>query len=93
MGVNIPDHGKTAFTADRPKLRKGVAMQRAGVSYGVSILVAVVVMAVLGMVMQLAMRRLVVEQNLTSLMIVTLGFGYVLQGAAAKAFGAPAKPD
>ena len=63
------------------------AMQRAGVSYGVSILVAVVVMAVLGMVMQLAMRRLVVEQNLTSLMIVTLGFGYVLQGAAAKAFG------
>ena len=63
------------------------AMQRAGVSYGVSILAAVAVMAVLGVVMQLAMRRLVLEQNLTSLMIVTLGFGYVLQGAAAKAFG------
>ena len=27
------------------------------------------------------------EQNLTSLMIVTLGFGYVLQGAAARIFG------
>ena len=63
------------------------AMHRAGVSYAVAIPVAVLVMAGLGLVLQLAMRRLVLEQNLTSLMIVTLGFGYVLQGAAAKVFG------
>jgi branched-chain amino acid transport system permease protein len=63
------------------------AMHRAGVSYAVSIPVAVLVMGVLGAVMQLTMRRLMLEQNLTSLMIVTLGLGYVLQGAAAKLFG------
>ena len=63
------------------------AMQRAGVGYAVAIPVAVLGMAALGALMQLAMRRLMLEQNLTSLMIVTLGFGYVLQGAAAKIFG------
>lgn len=63
------------------------AMDRAGVSYGVSIPVAALVMAVVGVLMQLALRQLMLEQNLTSLMIVTLGFGYVLQGAAAKVFG------
>ena len=63
------------------------AMRSTGASYAVSIPVAVLVMAVAGLVMQLAMRRLMLEQNLTSLMIVTLGFGYVLQGAAAKLFG------
>jgi branched-chain amino acid transport system permease protein len=63
------------------------AMHRAGVSYAVSIPVAVLGMAALGLVLQVAMRRLMLEQNLTSLMIVTLGFGYVLQGATAKMFG------
>lgn len=63
------------------------AMHRAGVSYVVSIPVAVLVMAGVGLVMQFTMRRLMLEQNLTSLMIVTLGFGYVTQGAAAKIFG------
>ena len=63
------------------------AMHGAGVSYAVSIPVAVLVMAVVGMLMQLALRQLMLEQNLTSLMIVTLGFGYVLQGTAAKVFG------
>ena len=63
------------------------AMQRAGVGYAAAIPIAVLGMAALGAVMQLAMRRLMLEQNLTSLMIVTLGFGYVLQGAAAKLFG------
>ena len=63
------------------------AMHRAGVSYAVAIPIAVLVMAGVGLVLQLAMRRLVLEQNLTSLMIVTLGFGYVLQGTAAKVFG------
>jgi branched-chain amino acid transport system permease protein len=63
------------------------AMQRAGVPYAAAIPIAVLGMAALGAVLQLAMRRLMLEQNLTSLMIVTLGFGYVLQGAAAKMFG------
>ena len=63
------------------------AMHQAGVSYAVSIPIAIVVMAVVGLLMQLAMRRLMLEQNLTSLMIVTLGFGYVIHGAAAKLFG------
>ncbi len=63
------------------------AMHRAGVSYLVSVPVAVLAMAALGVVLQLAMRRLMLEQNLTSLMIVTLGFGYVVQGAAARIFG------
>ncbi len=63
------------------------AMQRAGVGYAAAIPIAVLGVAALGAVMQLAMRRLMLEQNLTSLMIVTLGFGYVLQGAAAKMFG------
>jgi branched-chain amino acid transport system permease protein len=62
-------------------------MSRAGVSYVVSIPAALAVMAVLGTVLQFAMRRLMLEQNLTSLMIVTLGFGYVIQGGAARLFG------
>ena len=33
------------------------------------------------------MLRLVMQQNLTSLMIVTLGFGYVIQGGGARIFG------
>ena len=37
--------------------------------------------------MQGAMMRLVMTQNLTSLMIVTLGLGYVLQGGSALIFG------
>ena len=37
--------------------------------------------------MQSAMMGLVMTQNLTSLMIVTLGLGYVLQGGSALIFG------
>jgi branched-chain amino acid transport system permease protein len=63
------------------------AMQRAGVSYFVSIPLAIAGLAVVGVVMQVLMRRLMLEQNLTSLMIVTLGIGYMIQGAAARFFG------
>ena len=37
--------------------------------------------------MQRAMMGLVISQNLTSLMIVTLGLGYILQGGSALIFG------
>ncbi len=63
------------------------AMSRAGVSYAVSIPVALGAMVVVGVLLQFAMRRLMLEQNLISLMIVTLGFGYVIQGGAALVFG------
>lgn len=62
-------------------------MTRAGVPYGVAILISVGAVALLGAIMQFAMMRLVIEQNLTSLMIVTLGLGYVVQGAGALLFG------
>ena len=44
-------------------------------------------LGLLGVVLQGMMLRLVMQQNLTSLMIVTLGFGYVFQGGAARLFG------
>ena len=62
-------------------------MERAGVPYFVSIPVSVLAVALLGALMQASMTRLVMEQNLTSLMIVTLGFGYMLTGGAAIIFG------
>jgi branched-chain amino acid transport system permease protein len=63
------------------------AMHRLGVPYFVSIPIAVLALAVLGILLQGAMTRLVLEQNLTSLMIVTLGFGYMITGIAALVFG------
>ena len=59
-----------------------------GVPYPVAILVAVGAGLLLGLLVQAAMLRLTLEQNLVSIMIVTLGFGHVLRGAAALAFGA-----
>jgi branched-chain amino acid transport system permease protein len=63
------------------------AMTKAGLPYPLAILVAIVVLAALGALMQSAMMGLVMTQNLTSLMIVTLGLGYVLQGGSALIFG------
>ncbi|MDQ8727438.1 branched-chain amino acid ABC transporter permease [Bradyrhizobium sp. LHD-71] len=63
------------------------AMTRAGAPYWAAIVIAIVVLSLLGALMQLAMTRLVIEQNLTSLMIVTLGLGYVIQGGGALIFG------
>jgi branched-chain amino acid transport system permease protein len=63
------------------------AMTRWGMPYPVAIIAAIVALAVLGAVMQRAMMGLVISQNLTSLMIVTLGLGYILQGGSALIFG------
>ena len=58
-----------------------------GLAYPVAALLSIGMMAILGLLMQLSMTRLVLSQNLTSLMIVTLGFGYIIQGAAGLIFG------
>jgi branched-chain amino acid transport system permease protein len=63
------------------------AMVKLGLPYPLAILAAIVALAVLGALMQGAMMGLVMTQNLTSLMIVTLGLGYVLQGGSALIFG------
>jgi branched-chain amino acid transport system permease protein len=63
------------------------AVAKVGLPYPVAIVVAMIVLAALGLLIQGAMMRLVMSQNLTSLMIVTLGLGYVLQGGSALIFG------
>ena len=63
------------------------AMHRLGVPYFASIPIAILALLLVGAAMQGAMTRLVLEQNLTSLMIVTLGFGYLITGGAAVLFG------
>ena len=49
--------------------------------------VAVLAGAAIGALMQAAMLRLTIRQDLVSLMIVTLGFGQILEGGAGFAFG------
>lgn len=56
--------------------------------YLVSIPFAVVTGALLGALMQRALIRLTIEQNLVSLMIATLGFGQIIEGLAGTVFGA-----
>lgn len=63
------------------------AMTKLGVNYFVAVPIAFLVLGLLGVLLQGMMLRLVMQQNLTSLMIVTLGFGYVFQGGAARIFG------
>jgi branched-chain amino acid transport system permease protein len=63
------------------------AMRWLGLDYWLAIPVALLALAVIGLLLQTAMLRLVMEQNLTSLMIVTLGFGYVFTGGGALLFG------
>jgi len=58
-----------------------------GVPYLLAIPIALVAVGALGLVLQLAMTRLVLEQNIVSLMLVTLAFGYLIQGSAALVFG------
>lgn len=60
---------------------------KAGLGYWLAVPVAVGVVAVLGAVMQLLMRRLTLEQNIVSLMLVTLAFGYLLEGGGSLLFG------
>lgn len=63
------------------------AMTHLGVNYFVAVPIAVLGVGLLGILLQAMMLRLVMQQNLTSLMIVTLGFGYLFQGGAARIFG------
>ena len=55
--------------------------------YVLAIPLAVVGAGVLGLVMSLLMTRLTIKQDLVSLMLVTLAFGYVLTGGASMVFG------
>lgn len=62
-------------------------ISRFGLPYAVAVPVALVVVAVLGVVLQLLMTRMTLDQNIVNLMLVTLAFGYLLQGGAALLFG------
>ena len=55
--------------------------------YFVAVPLAVVGTAALGFVMQILMTRLTLKQDLVSLMLVTLAFGYIFTGGASIVFG------
>ena len=63
------------------------AVTRGGVPYGLALPLAMAAGALFGLLMQRVMLRATFEQNLVSIMIMTLGFGYMLHGAAALVFG------
>ena len=62
-------------------------ISRLGLPYVIAIPLAVGVGIIIGMVVQRIMLQATIEQNLVSIMIMTLGVGYVLHGAAALIFG------
>jgi branched-chain amino acid transport system permease protein len=63
------------------------AIQHLGMPYFIAVPFAVLAGTVVGMVMQRIMLRLTMEQNLVSMMIITLGFGLLVEGIAGIAFG------
>ncbi|MGS1009058.1 branched-chain amino acid ABC transporter permease [Achromobacter anxifer] len=63
------------------------ATTTAGLPYLLALPLAMAAGALIGIVMQRIMLRATFEQNLVSIMIMTLGFGYVMHGAASLAFG------
>jgi branched-chain amino acid transport system permease protein len=63
------------------------AVTKGGMPYLLALPVAMLIGAAFGVVMQRVMLKATFEQNLVSIMIMTLGFGYVLQGGAAMIFG------
>ena len=63
------------------------AVTKAGVPYALALPIAMVIGALFGLFMQRVMLKATLEQNLVSIMIMTLGFGYVLNGGAALVFG------
>ena len=63
------------------------AVAKAGVPYALALPLAMAIGALFGLAMQRIMLKATLEQNLVSIMIMTLGFGYVLHGAAALVFG------
>lgn len=62
-------------------------VSRLGLPYIVAVPLSMLVGVAVGYVMQRVMLQLTLKQDLVSIMIVTLGFGYVLHGAAALFFG------
>jgi branched-chain amino acid transport system permease protein len=62
-------------------------MRVTGLPYLVAVPAAVLAGALLGALMQRLFLRLTLSQDLVNLMIVTLGFGQALEGAAGLAFG------
>ena len=58
-----------------------------GLPYLLAIPLAISVGVLVGYLLQRVMLQATLEQNLVSIMIMTLGFGYVLHGAAALVFG------
>jgi branched-chain amino acid transport system permease protein len=62
-------------------------ISRLGLPYVIAIPLAMGVGIIIGMVVQRIMLQATNEQNLVSIMIMTLGVGYVLHGAAALIFG------
>jgi branched-chain amino acid transport system permease protein len=63
------------------------SVSRLGLPYIVAVPVAMLAGVAVGYVMQRVMLQLTLRQDLVSIMIVTLGFGYVLHGAAGLVFG------
>lgn len=63
------------------------AVAKAGMPYALAVPVAMAAGALFGLVMQRVMLKATFEQNLVSIMIMTLGFGYMMHGAAALVFG------
>jgi len=63
------------------------AVTKSGVPYALALPLAMAVGALFGLVMQRVMLKATLEQNLVSIMIMTLGFGYVISGGAALVFG------
>ncbi len=58
-----------------------------GLSYPLAVVAAVVVVGLLGVVLQLLLTRLTIQQDLVSLMLVTLAFGYMITGGSSLIFG------
>ncbi|TAM33589.1 MAG: branched-chain amino acid ABC transporter permease [Burkholderiaceae bacterium] len=63
------------------------AVTKGGMPYLLALPVSMLIGAAFGLVMQRVMLKATFEKNLVSIMIMTLGFGYVLQGGAAMIFG------
>lgn len=63
------------------------AVVKAGVPYALALPLSMAVGALFGLAMQRIMLKATLEQNLVSIMIMTLGFGYILHGGAALVFG------
>jgi branched-chain amino acid transport system permease protein len=62
-------------------------MSTTGLPYALAVPLAILASAALGAIMQRLFLRLTLSQDLVNLMIATLGFGQILEGAAGLAFG------